>query len=158
MSRTLHITNGDSAVALMKAAGFEGDILPWRDVLHDGPVPLGLDLEALSRVRADFIADRGWAVRETVHRGFAERDDALRRWNQYGKVTLWFEHDLYDQLQILQLLDFFAREDGARQRLTTVHQSIGAVAPHGSMYAETRIKTSAPLAVSWRSASGKSQS
>ena len=33
----------------------------------------------------------------------------------------------------------------ARQRLTTVHQSIGGVAPHGSMYAETRISTSAPL-------------
>ena len=46
----------------------------------------------------------------------------------------------------------------ARQRLTTVHQSIGGVAPHGSMYAETRINTSAPFAVIWRIASGNNQS
>jgi hypothetical protein len=46
----------------------------------------------------------------------------------------------------------------ARQRFTVVHQSIGSVAPQGSMYAETRMRTSAPLAASWRIASGKSQS
>ena len=46
----------------------------------------------------------------------------------------------------------------ARQRFTIVHQSMGAVAPHGSMYAETRTSTSAPLAASWRMASGKIQS
>ena len=59
MPRVLHITNGDSAVGLMREGGISGDILPWRDVLHDGPVPGGLDLEALSRVRARFLADRG---------------------------------------------------------------------------------------------------
>lgn len=35
----LNITNGDSAVEIMKAAKSEGVFLPWQDVLHDGPVP-----------------------------------------------------------------------------------------------------------------------
>ncbi|MGI9501001.1 MAG: hypothetical protein ACR2P3_13265, partial [Geminicoccaceae bacterium] len=32
-------------------------------------------------------------------------------------IPLWFEHDLHDQLQVLQILDFFHRESGA----TSVH-------------------------------------
>lgn len=120
MTSHLHITNGDSAVCLMREAGIEGDILPWRDVLHDGPVPAGLDLGSLSRVRGDFIADRGWADRMEVHRGFRERDATLARWRDFDRITLWFEHDLYDQLQILQVLDFFAAEADACDRLSMI--------------------------------------
>ena len=35
----LHVTNGDSTTATMERAGITGDLLPWRDVLHEGPVP-----------------------------------------------------------------------------------------------------------------------
>ena len=62
MERILNITNGDSAVNIMKQAGVPGAFLPWRDVLHDGPVPAGLSLEDLSMVRASFIANRGWGT------------------------------------------------------------------------------------------------
>ncbi len=44
MESILNITNGDSAVELMRKAGISGEYLPWRDVLHDGPVPAGLSL------------------------------------------------------------------------------------------------------------------
>ncbi|MEJ2177800.1 MAG: hypothetical protein P8Y12_07580, partial [Gammaproteobacteria bacterium] len=60
MTEILHITNGDSTVCLLRAAGIEGEYLPWRDVLHDGPVPGGITLEQLSKVRAKFIAGSGW--------------------------------------------------------------------------------------------------
>ena len=39
MERILNITNGDCAVDIMKKAGINGDFIPWRDVLYDGPVP-----------------------------------------------------------------------------------------------------------------------
>ncbi len=35
----LHLTNGDSAADLIREAGIGGKVLPWRDVLHMGPVP-----------------------------------------------------------------------------------------------------------------------
>jgi hypothetical protein len=53
----LIVTNGDSAVARMHEAGIAGDILPWRDMLHDGPVPGGLALEDLSKVRAQYLSE-----------------------------------------------------------------------------------------------------
>src|ERR1039458_2770051 len=46
----LHITNG-SSVALDRS-GIGGEIVFWVDVLHEGPVPAGLELEELSRIRA----------------------------------------------------------------------------------------------------------
>lgn len=104
MPHILNITNGDSAADLLRAGGVSGDVLPWRDVLHEGPVPGGLDLDQLSEVRARFIAGRGWGALNDVHNAFIERDRTLQRAAEYELVRLWFEHDLYDQLQILQIL------------------------------------------------------
>ena len=73
----LHITNGDCAAERIRAAGVEGTILPWRDVLHEGPVPAGLPLERLSAVRADFLASGGAGAADEVRRSFAERDRIL---------------------------------------------------------------------------------
>ncbi|MDJ0805909.1 MAG: hypothetical protein QNJ78_03660 [Gammaproteobacteria bacterium] len=106
--RILNITNGDSAVHLMQDATIPGEYLPWRDVLHDGPVPADLTLSQLSKVRARFIAERGWAELAEVERDFTERDRILMNSVEYDRIILWFEHDLYDQLQILQILDWFA--------------------------------------------------
>jgi hypothetical protein len=106
----LIITNGDDAVARMREAGIRGEILPWRDILHEGPVPPSLSLEELSAVRAQFLAQRGWLPQEELQAAFRSRDATIRRHGEFESVVLWFEHDLYDQLQLIQLLDFFAME------------------------------------------------
>lgn len=108
MDAILNITNGDSAVTLMKEVGIPGRILPWRDVLHDGPVPDDLSLEKLSEVRVQYLAGQGWGEPGAIRRTFTKRDKELQAYHYYEKVLLWFEHDLYDQLQILQILDWFA--------------------------------------------------
>jgi len=110
MKDRLIITNGDDAVARMREAGIRGEILPWRDILHEGPVPPSLSLEDLSAVRAQFLAQRGWLPQEELHAAFRSRDAMIRRHREFESVLLWFEHDFYDQLQLIQLLDFFANE------------------------------------------------
>jgi hypothetical protein len=106
----LVITNGDSAVARLEEAGVAGLILPWRDVLHDGPVPAMEGLERLSEIRAAFIAaDLGLGAEE-VATEFRSRDATIRRHAGFSRVEIWLEHDLYDQLQLLQILDFFRNE------------------------------------------------
>ncbi len=109
---TLHITNGDSAANIMQEAGISGDILPWRDVLHEGPVPAGLSLKNLSDVRARYLSSRNWTgTFEQIRDSFKDRDELLSSFDQYEKTVLWFEHDLYDQLQILQILDWFSEQE-----------------------------------------------
>lgn len=116
----LHITNGDSAVDRLRAAGIEGATLPWRDVLHDGPVPEGRSFDELRAVRAAFLAGRGWGTREGIEAELAARDAQLARFRDHDEVVLWFEHDLYDQLQLMQLLDWFSERPLGRTRLTIV--------------------------------------
>jgi hypothetical protein len=125
----LHVTNGDAAADAIRASGIPGEILPWRDVLHDGPVPAGLPLRELSPVRAGFIASRGWGGVDEARRGFEERDAALAASVDEDQVVLWFEHDLYDQLQLIQVLDWFATHPRPGLTLINPAQYLGPSTP-----------------------------
>jgi hypothetical protein len=125
----LHITNGDTAVEVLRAAGVPGDILPWRDVLHEGPVDARLSFQELSRRRIDFIAEAGWAARDDVELSFLERDERLTRSPADDEVVLWFEHDLYDQLQLIQLLDWFGRRAQPKLSLVCEAEYLGRMLP-----------------------------
>ena len=117
MVSTLHITNGDSAVDLMRKGSIKGDFLPWRDVLHEGPIQAGLSLTEQSIYRAQFIASLGWGDPSNIKQSFEQRDFVLQTSHQFEKIILWFEHDLYDQLQILQILDWFYLHPEFRHKL-----------------------------------------
>ncbi|MFG1300432.1 hypothetical protein V5F49_11620 [Xanthobacter sp. V3C-3] len=106
----LIVTNGDAAAERLRAAGIKGHILAWQDMLHDGPVPSGPVLDVVSDVRADFLSDALGLPFDEVRADFAHRDAQVEVHCAYREVELWFEHDLYDQLQLIQLLDYFARE------------------------------------------------
>jgi hypothetical protein len=109
----LHITNGDSAGDLLAGCGLGGSVLCWRDVLHEGPVPAGLPFAELGAVRAQYISGLGWGRAAEVAREFDERHAVLAESGAHDEVVLWFEHDLYDQLQLIQVLDWFATASGA---------------------------------------------
>ena len=70
MTKELIITNGDSAADLLRAAYGNCVVLPWRDVLHEGPVPFTKELP------------------QTV-RNFKDRDDALQETYKFDRVVLW---------------------------------------------------------------------
>jgi hypothetical protein len=89
---TLHVTNGDCTVPGLRGAGVPEPILVWADVLHEGPVPDVPD-DDLRRVRAAFLG----AGKDV----FEERDRTLAA---HDELVLWFEADLYDQLQLVQIL------------------------------------------------------
>src|ERR1043166_10033772 len=128
----LHITNGDSTVRIMEQARIAGDILPWRDVLHEGPTPAGLTLGEMSRVRARFIAASGWRAPGEVESGFRARDAKLLSFREHGEVVLWFEHDLYDQIQLLQLLAWFSEHAPGDTALSMIciDEYLGLISPH----------------------------
>jgi hypothetical protein len=124
----LHITNGDCAVAVL-AQAVSGSFLPWRDVLHEGPVRAGLSLEELSCERAAFIASAGWGHAEEVLVEFQTRDAAFRRAGEHDEIVLWFEHDLYDQLQLIQVLDGLSGLRGPPISLVCEAGYLGNMAP-----------------------------
>jgi hypothetical protein len=107
----LHITNGDSVAGTFRQVRFPGTYLAWKDSLHDGPVPQTSTLNELSDIRAQALAGFGWGDPEKLRADFASRDRTLQDFRKHQDVVLWFEHDLYDQLQLLQLLDWFEQQD-----------------------------------------------
>lgn len=106
--KVLNITNGDGAANIIKQSSVVGDVLPWRDPMHHGPFPAKLSLSKLGKLRAAYLAGPDADPTE-IERDFQLRDEHLKASEGYEKITLWFEHDLLDQLQILQILDWFSR-------------------------------------------------
>lgn len=94
----LHVTNGDAAREAIEGAGLAERAIAWRDVLYEGPVPAAGDL---ADIRADFLARAGWADYEETRAEIELRGAALAAADE---VCLWFEADLYDQLQLVQAL------------------------------------------------------
>lgn len=119
MADVLHVACGHCTTRLIEAAGLPGRTQVWADALYDGPVPDVPDDE-LVRVRAAFIADGMDVTAEAV-----EAD--LRAWRADvdtltgdDELVLWYEHDLFDQLNLIQLLSRVGRDRPTAARVTLV--------------------------------------
>jgi len=109
----LHVTNGESAGNTLRQTALGGAVLPWQDVLHEGPVPT-LPRRKLLRTRARFLAGCGWGRQQALLSSLERRDGQLLGALRTGlHVVLWFEHDLYDQLQLLDVLALAHAEEVA---------------------------------------------
>lgn len=97
----LHVANGHATTGLIELSGLPGRTGIWADPLNEGPVPGNVSDDELLVIRARFLASRYDA-------GDVAAD--LRRWREavddasYDELVVWFEHDLFDQLNLIQLL------------------------------------------------------
>jgi hypothetical protein len=100
----LHVTNGDSVAVPLRQTALEGDSFAWRDAYHEGPVRSG-ERSRMIDARAVFLASCGWGDEDAIRDDLLARDarfvDALLEGRE---IVLWFEHDLYDQLQLTDVL------------------------------------------------------
>jgi hypothetical protein len=116
MLAALHVSNGDCTD--LAGTGLASRVLYWRDSLHEGPVP-AVGPEELRQVRAAFLVGAHVDDRAEDTAMFAERDRTLAA-NRDGGYVLWFEADLYDQLQIIQILARLADLGVPAQRITLI--------------------------------------
>jgi hypothetical protein len=144
----LHLTNGSGIISNIREVSPRGRIVPWNDILHEGPVPAGLGPAALRERRADFIAGCGWLSYEAVLEEITGRDraldDALSD-ARCDEIVLWFEHDLYDQLQLIQILDRVPVDGGPRISLvrSTTYLGHEPASKYPALFDERRVVTSA---------------
>ncbi|MBA3843649.1 MAG: DUF1835 domain-containing protein [Actinobacteria bacterium] len=114
------MTNGDSVAGALGATNLGGAVLSWQDVLHEGPVPAG-SRGALLAARSEFLAASGWGDVAEIRASFEARDaQLLTALAGGGEVVLWFEHDLYDQLQLVDVLSLAAAEGGDASRIELI--------------------------------------
>jgi hypothetical protein len=120
VDKLLHITNGDSVVGTLKQAGVPGKYSSWADVLWEGPVPYPEDDDAFLSKRARFLSESGYSTYEESLSTLQVWETALKTYPSYDEVVLWFEHDLFDQLILIRLLDWFARHELGRTGLSLI--------------------------------------
>ncbi len=125
--RFLHVANGTCTTGLIEAAAIPGARSIWADVLYEGPVPAGLTDDELIEIRARFLVPAGHQVTDVA--------DDLRGWRRviaadsaYDEVILWFEHDLFDQLNLIQVLTWIRGRLSAATRTSLI--SIGSFPGH----------------------------
>lgn len=118
--RVLHVTNGDIAADLIKLSGVAGDVSITADVLHEGPAPAGLPPERWRKVRARFLAESGYSDYDECLAQLTRWDRMVEGYAAYDEVVLWFEHDLFDQLLLIRLLDWFAGRSLGRTELSLI--------------------------------------
>jgi hypothetical protein len=136
MAAALHVSNGDATD--LPGTGLARQVLYWRDVLHEGPVP-AVGPEELRQIRAAFLAQGNADDRAEGTSMFLGRDRTLAA-NRDGQYVLWFEADLYDQLQIIQILDRLAGLGVPAERITLIcigeHPGIARFGGLGELTAE----------------------
>jgi hypothetical protein len=140
---------------MMRDAGIIGSIVPWEDVLHEGPVPEGLGIAALREWRAAFLAGNGWDSLESIRRGLADRDTILEQsvrgaaasppGRAVDEIVLWLEHDLFDQLHRLQILDRVPLDGAPRVSAVPDDDYLGLLPPErfATLFGSRREVTSA---------------
>jgi len=105
---TVNIVNGDSTKALLLAANFDEKLVVWREMLCEGPCIPAIGSKEFWDTRANFIGeyiDPGERLRyfPEVVEEIQQVDQALPN---IKEVVLWFEQDLFCQINLLGCLTY----------------------------------------------------
>jgi hypothetical protein len=106
VSPFLHVANGTSTTMTIEAARIPGLRSIWADPLYEGPVPSGLSDEELLEVRRRYLAGPSGSLDVDPVIDLREWRHTIERHAAYDELVLWFEHDLFDQLNLIQLLSW----------------------------------------------------
>jgi hypothetical protein len=116
--RYLHVANGSSVTMTLEAAGVPGLRSIWADPLHDGPVPAGLSDDELREARGG--AWEGHPLAEDPMNDMRRWREVIADHESYDELVLWFEHDLFDQLNLIQLLSWIRAHEPPPTRVSLI--------------------------------------
>ena len=145
VTRFLHVANGTSTTRTIHPAGIPGALSIWADPLHDGPVPGGLTDEELLDVRSRHLAGNGTAASLDPVNDLRRWRAIIERHDAYDELILWFEHDLFDQLNLIQLLTWIHERLPATKPVSLVCIGSFPGRPHFKGLGELTPKELAPL-------------
>jgi hypothetical protein len=116
----LHIHNGDSSAETANNARIAGEHLAWREAMVCGPTPANLSGDEFLELRARHLAEAyGVDVNECATE-LRRQQAALERFGEHEEVVLWFEHDLFCQVHLVYLLNWFAQRDLGLTKLSLI--------------------------------------
>ena len=100
----LHLLNGESTAQTLAQSGLAGEHLVWKEALAWGPTPAKVDLSEWCHLRADFLAGANGMDAQRCFDDLMQQEAALGTLGNHEEVVLWFEFDLFCQLNLVHLL------------------------------------------------------
>ncbi|GMN08931.1 hypothetical protein MTsPCn9_06130 [Croceitalea sp. MTPC9] len=106
MKSLLHITNGDSFTERLQTLPLKGDIITWREMLCEGKTLSTVGSESFWKTRFEFLnknykVSKSWFVEKTL-----KEYRSLCNHKQQDQIVLWFEYDLFCQINMLAVLSW----------------------------------------------------
>src|SRR4030095_9804877 len=116
----LHIHNGDSTAGTLKEFGFRGEHKAFQEVLMEGPTPGSLLPDEFLQTRARFVAEAYDLKLDKAEGELHEQESWLRDSSEHDETILWFEHDLFCQVNLIYLLDWFSQHSIVARKLSLI--------------------------------------
>ena len=106
MANTLHIANGDSTAEILKKTTIKGDSIVWRELLCEGPICSEVGSDEFWKKRYAYFENEIGISKikyfdKTIKEILKTEDAPLN-----SEVVLWFEFDLFCQVNLIALCDF----------------------------------------------------
>lgn len=115
----MHIHNGDSTANTLREFKFRGEHFAFREDLMTGPTR-DLSLHDWRKLRAQVLSDEYELKIEDCERDLLTQDRTLRSFVDHEEVILWFERDLFCQINLIYLLDWFSKRTLWSTRLSMI--------------------------------------
>lgn len=106
MSRTLHILNGDNTRSILGKSGIEGDVVVWREMLCEGPLQKEVGSDEFWMDRYAYFKNKLGVDRIEYFDKSISEIVKLEDVSNYTDVVLWFEFDLFCQVNLLALCTY----------------------------------------------------
>lgn len=115
----LHIHNGDSAANTAKQTSLPGEHVAFRESLITGPTSseVGTDWRAL---RARHLSSAYGVDQNKCAQDLKAQEEKLTTFREHDEVVFWFEHDLFCQVHLIYLLDWFGKQQAGATRLSLI--------------------------------------
>jgi hypothetical protein len=136
----IHIVNGD--IVGLKLQELEGDIIVWREMYDFGPILHGFLEEGWIQSRANFFEEEVGIPATLFIENYQFQNQILNNLPKTTEITLWFEHDRYDQTMLIFLLSKLSREGFSNLYMVSIdkHPGVNPFYGLGQLSSEQLIK------------------
>ncbi|KAA2245767.1 hypothetical protein F0L74_07395 [Chitinophaga agrisoli] len=102
----LHVLNGDATLTLFRQSDLPGEIVVCREMMCEGKVKYTDDMAAFFETRSKHLEYHYGIDRQTYFANVVKELERLKTASDYEEVVLWFEFDLFCQINLLFILHY----------------------------------------------------
>ncbi|MGX5818765.1 hypothetical protein ACWKWU_11250 [Chitinophaga lutea] len=118
--RMLHVLNGDATREVFEKSGISGEVAVWREMLCEGRTPDTDEIPRFFTERAAYLQEEYGIDAKTYLHSIRQDAALLLHPEQYNEIVLWFEFDLFCQVNLIFLMSYLRQQPAPLPKVTIV--------------------------------------